>query len=560
MLRTDDRTQLFDVVTLQERLTITNTPSWDDKVLISADGTVLALADTSQITLWDASTGRMKETIPIRQRPIGTSAFAVSPDWSTFLTCDSQSLFLWDRATRSLARELPGHDGTAYSASFSPDGRWFATGGWLDRKIKLWKAEAKEMAAVFTNHNGWIGRMDFSPDGTTLASCGSDHTIRLWDLDELKEKAVLRGHADEAWLVSFSADGRLLVSGDRGGEVSLWNTRPPSPEPVFLKGDFIAGAFASDSQSFTTLSPQGTIQTWDAATLREIRRASVPSGNPASARIGPDGSVLAMGRAYDRLWHSLRARIAPDGSVLAMGLGNGQIQLHNLTNPKLMPVLRHGPQHAVQDLEFSADGRRLASATALDLQVWDITTGASLYHAANLADSFWGLTPVALSPDGRVLAFATADLGLCIVDLETRSKRRITADLWGIVMLAFSPNGQYLAGAGRDHRIKIWQSSDHQEIATLKSWRQAATAIAFNPSSRRLAVALDEGGLKLFDLTTTQEVGWLLAKRAAGSVSFSPDGHSVVAQYANGFQFWRAPSWEQIASAETKMSRGFQQP
>jgi hypothetical protein len=73
---------------------------------------------------------------------------------------------------------------------------------------------------------------------------------------------------------------------------------------------------------------------------------------------------------------------------------------------------------------------------------------------------------------------------------------------------------------------------------------------------------LDEGGIKLFDLTTMQEVGWLPAERAAPWVSFSPDGDCVAARLANGFQFWRAPSWRQIASAErasTKISTDQQQ-
>ena len=73
-------------------------------------------------------------------------------------------------------------------------------------------------------------------------------------------------------------------------------------------------------------------------------------------------------------------------------------------------------------------------------------------------------------------------------------------------------------------------------------------------------VAVDEGGIQLIDLTTTQAVGWLPAKRGASRVSFSLDGHSVVAQHSTGFQFWRAPSWEQIALEERKTRTDLHQP
>ncbi len=539
VLTSDALTQVFDLETLRERRTIFH-PA--ERLVISPDGAVLALWDHSEITLWDARNGELKERISTRERPVSKATyypvvFTASPDWSFFCTSDAEKIFVWDRAARSLAMEMAGHPGGTLGMCFSADGKSFGTGGWLDFQARVWNWESKNPWAVVTNHKAWVSSVAFSPDGQTFASASADHTVRLWDLKERKEKAVLRGHTDEVWSLAYSPDGERIVSGSRGGELSFWRARPRSPEPTLVEGDFLAASFAPDSRTLTTASTSGKIQRWDSATLRELSQTSVPVEGAASTILSQDGSMLAVGRT------------------------NGEIQLMDLANQRRLSVLSHGPGRAVIALRFSANGKVLASHGDGDgLRAWDTGKGTQLYYSTNLSvpNSFFR-SAYALAPQGDVLAFETQELRLRIVNLATASERTFDPGLWRIKSLEFSPDGNQLAAAGHDHSVKLWRTSDYQELASVRYWRQAAHAIAFSPNSRRLAVTTGEGSTKLLDLATMQEVA-SFSQPGVAWMSFSPDGNSLAAKVWSGLQFWRAPSWEEIAAAEAKEKTYLKQP
>ena len=517
---------VFDAQTLLLRRRIEGLPWEADQIQISPDGSELAIAEDVRINIWNTRTGDLVEEIPIPRRPLSVSAFAASPDWSLFLTADEQSLYLWDRVKHALVAQWPGHVGGVHGAAFSPDGRWLATGGWKDRVIRLWDVQTRTQTAAFTQHTGWISRLAFSPDSTEMASAGADHTLRLWDLAQKREKAVLRGFTDEVWSVDYSRDGALLVAADRSGGIGIWNAHPPEPPPIRLNGVYRASAFSADSRSLATITEGGLVQFWDEATLREMRQIPVSAEGASQVQFSPGATQIAIGRS------------------------NGTVAIHDLSLARPVRHIEHPGQLTIQQLQFSAQGNRLVSATAEDIRVWELASGTSVFHRKNPADPYWNLNSVVLDPSGSRVAIAGRELSLSVVDLATGAETRTHPDLWGIISLAISPDGSLLAGTGRDHRVRVWRTADLQEVITFKSWRQSPNDLAFHPGGRRLAIGSEVGALLWLDLTSGQEVGHFPTDHFPRLLCISPSGDRLAMHFADGIELWRAPSWSQIRAFE----------
>ena len=101
--------------------------------------------------------------------------------------------------------------------------------------------------------------------------------------------------------------------------------------------------------------------------------------------------------------------------------------------------------------------------------------------------------------------------------------------------------------------VKIWEVGPWREVGILRGWTQVPHSVAFSPDGRRIAVGSDGiEAVRLFDGESYEE---LLTFSAEGSLfdnlTFSPDSNVLGASNASGnLNFWRAPSWIEIAVAE----------
>ncbi|MGH9753075.1 MAG: caspase family protein [Blastocatellia bacterium] len=128
---------------------------------------------------------------------------------------------LWDASTGKLLQTLPQRAMFIGSLTFSPDGRWLAIG---EEAIWLWDPIARREVRAFTGHVGLINALAFSTDGRLLASGASDGIIKLWDADTGRELRTLIGHIDSIFSLNFSPDGRWLISCGLDGGIRLWET------------------------------------------------------------------------------------------------------------------------------------------------------------------------------------------------------------------------------------------------------------------------------------------------------------------------------------------------
>ncbi len=189
-------------------------------------------------------------------------------------------------------------------------------------------------------------------------------------------------------------------------------------------------------------------------------------------------------------------------------------------------------------VSLSADGKVLAATEASSTRtsargwVWQTATGEVI---ARLDFKAIPLGRTRLSPDGRIVVFTTTrDDKLRLFDV---SRGEILRTLRGPSggYLPFSPDGSLLASSvSGGEPTKLWQLADGKEVGHFTTSLEA-TAAAFQPDGKILAVATDAGSIHLLDVSSGREVRTLPSPkrryRTPSSVAFSPDGRLLAVAF-----------------------------
>src|SRR5262249_14887754 len=144
-------------------------------------------------------------------------------------------------------------------------------------------------------------------------------------------------------------------------------------------------------------------------------------------------------------------------------------------------------------LAFSRDGLLASGSADKTAKVWSLGNGK---QPRTFATTWSGIQPVraaAYSPDGKVLAVATADKAVHIRDAKSGV---IVAVLRGhtapVNCLAFSPDGKMLASGSDDATVKLWDWASGDETFSLAGHAGAVFALAFNPDGAKVVSAGDD--------------------------------------------------------------------
>jgi eukaryotic-like serine/threonine-protein kinase len=324
-------TKLLSLDTPQEATVLGGPGEGLEALAFSPDGERLAAAG-NVLMVWDLATG--KEHMMGNSKS-GYTGVAISSNGEQVFAPEGgyQSVQVWDPTKARVSGRFAPHDGIVSVIRLSPDGRNLAV-GCEDGSIKLWDVGRGECTRTLVGHKGKVVCLDFEAKGTLLASGGTDKTVRVWNLATGEQMRTLQGHVKPLRSLRFGPDSQTLWSAAR---TSPLDREPPIPEAP------LAGPPADTATD---------VRAWDLSTGDEVLSRS---GFKTSDMFG----VMAF---------------SSDGRRLAVASGQflkGEVKLFDVSTGREMLTLRGFPSNLMQ-IQFSADGRRLAAADRLgQVRVWN---------------------------------------------------------------------------------------------------------------------------------------------------------------------------------------------
>jgi WD40 repeat protein len=447
---------LWDASTRKELRRFAAHHGWIYGLTFSADGQLLASASPYDACLWKVASGEK-----LAKLDGAYHAVAFSPVGKLLAT--GGAVTLWDGDKRQKVRALEEEVSYAAALAFSPDGKVLATGN-TQGMLRLWSTATGKELGDPRGHQGVVRAVAFSPDGGLIASAsGLDGTLRLWGVATGAQlrKVVVRAGKDRAWgdssakSVRFAPDGKTLALATSAGVVKLYDVVTGSPvRELAHDGAFVLGVAYSPDGNYLASSGwhESAVRIWEVSTGKLVHTIA-PQGRDAEVHavaFSPDSKLLATGSS---------------GRDFQRKGGVDTIHLYDVASGKEVRKFRPGG-YPVIHLAFTGNGKWLVSSAwgvrdSSPVEVWDVGTGKRIrgFPAPQVNDNNWRESvPIALTPDGKVLATAGADNEVVLWEMATGQKvRRLRGHKGPVTALAFAPDGHTLASGSQDTTLLLWR-------------------------------------------------------------------------------------------------------
>lgn len=496
---------------------------------LSHDGKILASASARAIHIWHISTGTLWMTLdnPDVDR-YACSSVAFSPDTKTVISNSrSATIRVWDIETGkcSLLHEL-GPDYRHTIGALSPDGSTALLSSSSGSEDYVCDTATGSFRAC--PYSCWTTALAFSPDSKMVASASRNGKIYLWDSATCVVHQTLEGGSFMVESLAFSPKTKMLAAAGYSGEVRLWDTETGVLQRELRPRDFVSRFFAlsPDGTMFASrsLSNSSDISLWDTTgVLRQTLKGH--TGYVTKIVFSLDSKML-VSASRDGIIHTWDVTSALDDHTAYLG--------NSTTSAREMPLV-HSAE--VTTVALSPDGKTAATASAdHTICLWDIIKGSPPQALqANLtmrdpgATFFYMANGITFSPDGKTLAVCGEDT-IFFWDVARGTLEQevgISRPLLGFRYLTFSPDGKTIA-------TEVWSSAIYlssTETGTLgrtleHDERQIARALGFSQDGATFASCA--GDVFLWDVATGELQRALEHTSVAMRARFSPDGRTLV--------------------------------
>jgi WD40 repeat protein len=291
----------------------------------------------------------------------------------------------------------------------------------------------------------------------------------------------------------------------------------------------------------------------------------VISINPENA-----GSVVAFETITE---HGLSSSIfIPNtSSIITMGnpgKPNREIRIwerdisfsQRLTNITAFPLAPYGisPNGELIAITFLPEG-----AETTEIGIFELETGSFItkFEYQNTSLSF-GVTEIIWSPNGELIATGNANGQVQAYETKTYSRVFDIKIQTGqkdsvakINSIDFSPDGKILAAAGQDEVIRMWDTSNWNEVDVIKNSDTPILSIDFSPNGKFIAVG-ESDEFYIWDLENKKEVEGFNPQYKTFAVAYSPHGDLIATGGIDRhLRIWRTDTWEFVADLQEHKSK-----
>jgi WD40 repeat protein len=172
--------------------------------------------------------------------------------------------------------------------------------------------------------------------------------------------------------------------------------------------------------------------------------------------------------------------------------------------------------------------------------------------------------PMALSPDGELLAWAREDYTIQLTRIADGNVLNTLEGHTGPVnKLRFSASGDRLFSASMDTWVRIWDRNgkplDSLEPTGADNLPNEVQGIGISPDGTMLGSVPFDGPARIWNLANKNEVVNLEVSGGdiTSDIAFSPDGQFVAADPIGQLSLWRTSDWNKIWSGVTSMAFAF---
>ena len=335
----------------------------------------------------------------------------------------------------------------------------------------------------------------WSSDGRWLAVGGLDRQIRIYEVPAMKLRSTLRGHESAVVSLAFHPRRSLLLSTGWDSTTRLWD---PLGGEDLVKFDGLGYAFSDDGErlGFERSNGIGVFEVSQHDVLRQLSpREVIPARapNPWGATNGP-----------------LDVDFSPDGRLLASAAVDGV----RFWDPVNGTEIAHAEIGLVESLRFDPREKGLWTFGEYGLFWWPEVRGSTGDDALTIGP------PIAIDLNGR------------------HHPQRFSIDREGRVLASVD----HVSG-----QVTLWDTASGSVRETVKLLVSCTSAV-LSPDARWLVLTYWKSGwanvidlekhVRVASLTSEDPTNWF------DYAAFSPDGQWLMTSNRKGFDGWRTGTWE----------------